>query len=43
MSESGLEIQKREIVGKKANQQLKKEGKIPGIYLLVDAEIRSFE
>ena len=34
MSESGLEIQKREIVGKKANQQLKKEGKIPGIYYM---------
>ena len=34
MAEAGLEVQKREIVGKKANQQLKKEGKIPGIYYI---------
>ena len=34
MSESGLEVQKRDVVGKKANKQLKKEGKIPGIYYI---------
>ncbi len=34
MSESGFEVQKRDVVGKKANKQLKKEGKIPGIYYI---------
>lgn len=34
MTEAGLEVLKRELVGKKANKQLKKEGKIPGIYYM---------
>ncbi len=34
MSEVGLEIQKREVVDKKVNKQLRSEGKIPGIYYM---------
>lgn len=34
MSEAGLQIQKREVVDKKVNKQLRREGKIPGIYYM---------